>query len=121
MSFIDSNGLAWEQHTMGVAPLVSLSAKSATNSVPAVLDATVVRTTAVLAITSSAGTASGAVTLQGSLDGVGFYPIGSAVTVPAASASSVTVTTGTGFRYLRAVISTVIGSGTVTVSVGASG
>ncbi len=109
-----------EAITHGLPPIVSLSAKSATNSVPAILDAKVVRTTAVLQITSSAGTASGAVTLYGSLDGAGYYPIGSAVTVPAASASSVTVTTGTGFRYLKALITTVIGSGTVTVSIGAS-
>jgi hypothetical protein len=122
MAFIDSNGLAWEQHTTGVTPLVSLSAKSATNSVPVVLDGVVTRSTAVLVVNSSAGVSAGSVQLYGSLDGTNFYTLGSAVSTSSASTVfAPVVVTSTPFRYLKAVIATTITGGTITATVAASG
>jgi hypothetical protein len=121
MSFIDANTLAWEQYTTDLAPLVSLSAKSATSSVPVVLDATVVRSAAVMSTTTSAGVSAGGVQLQGSLDNANWFNLGSAVSTSAASTTTQTVVSSAYARYFRAVISTAITVGTVTVSIAASG
>jgi hypothetical protein len=122
MSFIDSNGLAWEQRTSGVAPVVSLAGKSATSSVPVVLDGTVVRTNATMVVTSSSGVSAGAVTLQGSLDGTNWFALGSAVSTSSASTTfTPVVQTGVLVRYVRAAITTTITGGTISAVVGLSG
>jgi hypothetical protein len=122
MSFIDSNGLAWEQRTSGLAPVVSLSGKSATSSVPVVLDGTVVRTNAAMVVTSSSGVSAGAVTLQGSLDGTNWFALGSAVSTSSASTTfTPVVQTGVLVRFVRAAITTTITGGTISAAVALSG
>jgi hypothetical protein len=79
MSFIDSNGQSIESHSLGVQPIKSLSAVSATGAGTA-LDGVVSRANAVATITSSAGTSAGSVVLEGSLDGINYITLGSAVT-----------------------------------------
>jgi hypothetical protein len=122
MAYVDSLGNQIAVHTLGVAPIVSLSAKSATSATPAVLDALATRTTAVMVVNSSAGVSAGSVQLYGSLDGTVWYTLGSAVSTTSASTTfSPVVVTNTPFRYLKAVIATTITDGTITASVGASG
>jgi hypothetical protein len=121
MGFIDSKNVSFEQYTTGVAPLVSLSAKSATSSVPVALDGVVIRQNAVMVVTTSAGVSAGSVQMQGSLDGTNWFSIGSPVTTSAASTTTVATSTSAFARFVRAVIATTITGGTVTVSVGLSG
>lgn len=107
--------------THALPPIVTLAAKSATSSVPVALDGVVLRFNAAMQITAATGVTSGAVTLQGSLDGSNWYAIGSAVTLTAAG-TQVASSTSVAFRYLRAAITTTIaggGSPSVTVLVAA--
>jgi hypothetical protein len=118
--YIDSKSIAYEQHTLGVAPVVSLSAVSATGP-GAVLDGVVVRQNALMSVTTSAGVSAGSVQMQGSFDGVAYFPLGSAVSTTSASTTT-QVVVSTGFtRFVRANIATAITGGTVTVSVGLYG
>lgn len=122
MAYVDSLGNTLGVYSLGIAPVVSLSAKSATTSTPAVLDGLTTRTTAVMVVSSSAGVSAGSVQLYGSLDGSVWYALGSAVSTASASATfTPVVTTSTPFRYLKAVIATVITGGTISASVAASG
>jgi hypothetical protein len=56
--YIDSHSIAIEQHTLGIAPVVSLSAVSATGPGTA-LDGVVVRQNALMSVTTSAGVSAG--------------------------------------------------------------
>jgi hypothetical protein len=123
MGFIDTNSIAYEQHTLGVAPVVSLSAQSATSATPTVLDGVVVRQNAVMAVSTSVGVSSGSVQLQGSLTGAAnsWFNIGSAVSTTSASTTTTVTSTSAFTRFVKAVIATTISGGTVTVSVGVYG
>jgi hypothetical protein len=122
MAYIDSRGVAIQPETLGITPVVSLSAQSATSATPTILDGLSTRTTAIMVVNSSAGVSAGSVQLYGSLDGTVFYALGSAVSTSSASTTfTPVVTTSTPFRYLKAVIATTITGGTITASVGASG
>jgi hypothetical protein len=120
MAFTDSNSLAYEQHTLGVPPLVSLSAKSTTGP-GAALDGVVVRENALMSVTTSSGVSAGSVQMQGSFDGANYFALGSAVTTSAASTTTQVVVSSGFTRFVRANIATAITGGTVTVSVGLYG
>lgn len=122
MAYIDSRGVAIQPYTLGLTPLASLSAQSATTAIPAILDGLSVRTTATLVVNSSAGVSAGSVQLYGSLDSVAWYTLGSAVTTSSASSTfTPVVVTNTPFRYLKAVIATTVAGGTISATVAASG
>lgn len=123
MGFIDANSIAYEQHTLGVAPVISLAAQSATSATPTVLDGVVVRQNAVMAVSTSAGVSAGSVQLQGSLTGAAnsWFNIGSAVSTTAASTTTAVTSTSAFTRFVKPVIATTITGGTVTVSVGLNG
>jgi hypothetical protein len=122
MSYIDSRGVAVQPQTLGITPVTSLSAQSATTATPTVLDGLSLRTTAVMVVNTSAGVSAGSVQMMGSLDGVSYYNVGSAVsTTSASTVLTPVVVTNTPFRFLKAVIATAVTGGTITASVGASG
>jgi len=123
MAYIGANSNTIEAHTLGLPPIVSLSAVSAVGA-GAVLDGLAVRQNAVMAVTASAGVASGDVQLEGSLDGVNFFNLGSAVSTTTASTTTAVTVTNALVRFVRAAITTVIAgteTSTVTVSVGCNG
>jgi type 1 fimbria pilin len=118
----DPFGNSVEPSTVGMAPIVSLSAVSAVGA-GSVLDGLAVRTNAVMSTTLSSTATGGAIQLEASLDGVNFWAVGSAVT-PTSAGTSATTQTNVFARYFRAHVTTAIagtGSPTVTVSVGVSG
>lgn len=119
MAYVDIYGNEIQAYTAGLPPVESLTTASATNATATVLDAVTVRANSILVVVTSAGVTAGDVQLQGSLDGVNFYAIGSALAVSAAN----TVYTGTSTtraRYFRAVVSTTITGGTVSAWIGAT-
>lgn len=121
MAYSTPDGGSIQATTNGVPPIASLTAASATSAVGAVLDGVTVRQNAVISVTSSAGVSAGSVQLLGSLDGVNFHALGSAIsTTSAATTTAVTVTNAL-VRYVKASIATTITGGTVTVSVGLAG
>ena len=120
MAYIDSLGNGIAPYTLGIAPVVSFTSKSTTGAGTA-LDGLAVRANAVMVVTSSAGVSAGSVALQGSLDNVNWFSLGSAVTTSAASTTTPVVVTGAYARYVRANVATAITGGTVTASVGVSG
>ncbi|TPG31757.1 hypothetical protein [Mycolicibacterium hodleri] len=120
MSYSDSLGNAISPYTLGISPAVSFSAKSATGPGTA-LDGLAVRSAAVLVVTTSAGVSAGSVQLQGSLDNVNWYSLGSAVTTSAASTTTQVVVASAYSRFVRANVATAITGGTVAASVGLSG
>jgi hypothetical protein len=120
MSYVDFLGNSVQASTNGVRPIASLTAVSATGGGTA-LDGLAGRTTAVIAVTTSAGVSAGSVALQGSLDGTNWYALGSAVTTSAASTTTAVIVTGTAARFVRANAATTITGGTVSASVGLSG
>jgi hypothetical protein len=98
----------------------SLSAVSAAGS-GAVLDAGDCMSDHTMVVTSSAGVTAGAVQLQGSLDGVNWFNLGSAVSTTTASTTfAPVVISNQPVRFLRANITTAITGGTVTAVVGMS-
>lgn len=117
-----TSGVPITVQTQGLAPAASLVAQSATSATPVVLDALSTRTTACMVVTSSAGCSAGAVQMQGSLDNVSWYSLGTAVsTTTASTVFTPVVTTTTPFRFVRALITTTITGGTISATVGASG
>ncbi|HZY60578.1 MAG TPA: hypothetical protein VFE56_12500 [Candidatus Binataceae bacterium] len=120
MAYIDSLGNGIAPYTLGIAPAVSFTAKSATGPGTA-LDGLAVRANAVMVVTTSAGVSAGSVRLQGSLDGTNWFSLGSAVSTTAASTTTQVVVTGAYARYVRANVATAITGGTVAASVGVSG
>ena len=122
MSYPDSRGVAVQPYTLGITPVASLIAQSATSATPTILDGLSLRTTAIMVVTSSAGVSAGSTQLYGSLDGNAWYTLGSAVSTSSASATfTPVVVTNTPFRYLKAVIATAISGGTISATVAASG
>jgi hypothetical protein len=121
MAYVDSLGNHLGVYSLGVAPVVSLSGKSATSSTPVVLDGLSLRTVATMVVTTSSGVSAGAVQLQGSLDSVNWVNLGSAVSTTAASTSTQVSVTAANARYFRAAITTTITGGTISASVGCSG
>lgn len=120
MAYVDNLGNSVQANTNGVAPIASLTAVSTTGGGTA-LDGLAVRTTAVMVVTTSAGVSAGSVQLQGSLDNVNWYSLGSAVTTSAASTTTSVIVTGTATRFVRANVATAITGGTVSATVGLSG
>jgi hypothetical protein len=120
MSFIDSTGQTYEAHSLGVQPIKSLSAVSATGAGTA-LDGVVSRANAVATITTSSGVSAGSVVLEGSLDGINFITLGSAVTTSAASTTYTVASTSSFFRFVRARVATLISGGTISAWVSLSG
>jgi hypothetical protein len=106
--------------TLGVPPVVSLTNVSATGAGTA-LDGLSVRQNATIAVTTSAGVSAGSVQLQGSLDGVNFFDLGSPVSTTAASTTTQVVVSNAYARYVRANVGTSITGGTISASVGLSG
>jgi hypothetical protein len=66
MSYIAANNNAIEAHSLGLPPIVSLTAVSVTGAGVA-LDGLCVRSNAVATVTASAGVSAGSVQLTGSL------------------------------------------------------
>lgn len=120
MAFDSVSQLPISLHSVGMEPAVSLSAVSAVGAGTA-LDGAVVRSAAVLSVTTSAGVTAGAVQLQGSLDGTNWFSLGSAQSTTTASATTQTVVSSAYACYVRAAVTTAITGGTVTVSVGLTG
>lgn len=119
MAFSAPNGNLVQAFTESLPPIVSLSAVSAAGA-GTVLDGLVIRESAVIAVTTSAGVTAGDVQLQGSLDGANWFNLGSAVSTTTASTTTQTVVSNAMARYFRAAVTTAITGGTVTVSVGVS-
>lgn len=118
--YTDSLGNRIGVYSLGLAPAVSLSAKSSVTNGSA-LDGLTARPTAVLSVTTSAGVTAGAVQLQGSLDGTNWYDLGSATSTTAASTTTQTIVSSAYARYVRAAITTPVAGGTVTASVAVAG
>jgi hypothetical protein len=117
--FNDPTNSVWNQNTSGVSPAVSLTAVSATGP-GTVLDGVVSRLNASMQVLAAGSPTAGSVQLQGSLDGVSWFNLGSAVTTSAAGVSQVTVTNAL-TRFARANVATAISGGTVTVFVSLNG
>jgi hypothetical protein len=119
--FYDAAGqVSVNQYTQGVRPAVSLTAQSTVQN-GSVLDGGVVRANAVISITTNGATTGGVVALQGSLDGVNFYALGSPVTTSTGNTTTAVLVQNAYARYVRAAITTAIVGGTVSVSVGVNG
>jgi hypothetical protein len=103
--------------THGLPPVLSLSA--VTTGTGLAIDGQVVRNIVVMTVTGSTGVTAGAVQLQISNDNVNWANEGSPVTVTASDTTN-NVNTGVYARFARAVVSTTVTGGTVTVSVGVS-
>lgn len=71
----------------------------------------------IVAVTS-AGVTAGGVQLQGSMDGVNWYPLGAALPCAAASTTFFQAATGIPARFVRGNISTLVAGGTVDVWIG---
>jgi hypothetical protein len=122
MALYASHGVSVDAFTTGIGPVQALAAKSATTSVPAVLDAGTVRPNATLVVTTSSGTSAGVVALFASMDGVNFWAVPSAtITTSAASTTSQVTSTSAYGRFFQAKITTVITGGTITAWVAAAG
>jgi hypothetical protein len=75
-----------------------------------------------MVVTSGAGVSAGSVQLKGSLDGVNWFNLGTAVTTNAANTTfAPVVIANQPVRFLRADIATVITGGTVSATVASSG
>lgn len=97
----------------------SLTNQSALNTNGTAINGGTVRGTAYMVVTSGAGVSAGAVQLQGSLDGVNWFNLGSAVTTNAASTTfAPVIVSGTAVQYVRATITTGITGGTISANVG---
>lgn len=122
MGYYATNNVSVEAHTLGVGPVKSLAAQSATTATPVVLDAGTVRPNATLVVTTSAGTSGGVVQLQASMDGVNFWNVSSAsITTSAASTTSQVTSTSAYARYFQAKITTAVVGGTVNAWIAAAG
>lgn len=113
------NGVAntIEAITYGLPPVHSLTAASATTATSTVLDGVVMRSNSLLVVVTGAGVSAGDVKIQGSMDSVNWYAIGSPLAVSAAN----TVYTQSGTtpaRYFRALVSTAVTGGTVDAWIG---
>jgi hypothetical protein len=118
VNYYDSAGNL--QFGSGILPFTSLSAVSAVSNGSGV-DGGVCRMNHAMAVTTSAGVASGVVQLQGSFDGTNWFnmPGSSSVTTNAATTTfAATVTCPA--RFVRAAITTIIGGGTITAVVGSA-
>ncbi len=95
-------------------PLVNtiVAGTSATGAGTA-LDGAVPHSTHTLVVLTSAGVASGVVTLQLSLDNTNWFSFATTITTNAATTVFSQTATGA-FRYVRANITTIIGGGTIT-------
>jgi hypothetical protein len=120
MSYIDSLGNGIAPHTLGIAPVVSFTAKSALGA-GAVLDGLSVRSAAVLVVTTSASTSAGSIQLQGSLDSINWFSLGSPVTTSAGSTTTQVIVSSAYARYVRANVATAVVGGTAAASVGLYG
>jgi hypothetical protein len=120
MSFITSTGETIQSHSLGVQPIKSLVAVSATGAGTA-LDGVVSRANAVLTVTTSTGVSAGSVVLEGSLDGTNFVTLGSAVTTATASTTYTVASTSSFMRFVRARVATSITGGSVTACVSLAG
>jgi hypothetical protein len=120
MAVSDQFSGAIVQNTYGQPPMVSLTAVSATGGGTA-LDGLVIRTTGVMVVTSSAGVSAGSVQMQGSLDNVNWFNLGTAVSTTTASTVFPPATATGAFRYVRANVATAITGGTISAAVGVTG
>jgi hypothetical protein len=84
MAVSDQFSNAIVQNTYGQPPLVSLTNVSATGGGTA-LDGLVTRTSAAMVVVSSAGTSAGSVQMQGSLDNVNWFNLGTPISTTTAS------------------------------------
>lgn len=116
---VRANGISTEAYSAGTAPVLSLNAVTTGNG--SVLDAGVVRSTAVWSLTGGTSVTAGAAALQGSLDGANWYALGAAVTVPTTATTTQTVETSAYARFYRVVVSTTVTGGAATASVAAFG
>jgi hypothetical protein len=80
-----------------------------------------VRANATMAVSTSAGVSGDSVQLLGSLDGNGWFNLGSAVTASSASTTTSVVVTNAMVRFLKASVASTITGGSVTVSIGLNG
>ena len=120
MAYIGPNSNTIEAYTTGLPPIASLSAVSAVGA-GTVLDGLAVRQNAVMTVTTSSGVSAGDVQLEGSLDGVNFFNLGSAVSTTSASTTTQVTATAALVRYVRAAVTTAITGGTISASVGVNG
>lgn len=101
----------------GGNPVKSLTAKSAAGTAGTACDNGFVRAYHTLQVTTSPGVTAGKVLLQGSLDGVHFFALNTAITTVAATTTYGKWST-VAARYVRAFITAAITGGTVTAWVG---
>jgi hypothetical protein len=122
--YYDSRGTAGTPvtpQTQGIAPATSLTNVSAVSSGTA-LDGLSLRSTVAMVLNSSAGVSAGSVQLQGSLDNVNWYNLGTAVsTTTASTVFAPVVVSATAARYARASVVTAITGGTISATVAVSG
>jgi hypothetical protein len=118
--YTDSLGNAVAVYSLGLAPAVSLSAKS-TVSTGTALDGLTIRENVVLTVTTTARVSAGTVVLQARNDGVNFYAVsGASISTTTASATTSVVATNVFARYVRAAITSAITGGQITAKVGVS-
>ncbi|CAM5737129.1 hypothetical protein MAUB1S_01794 [Mycolicibacterium aubagnense] len=120
MAISDSSSNAIVQNTSGTVPALSIAAGTSAVGAGAPLDGGAVRTTAVMQVTAAGTPTAGAVQMMGSLDGAGWFNLGSAQSITAAG-TTVTVVTNTATRYVRASVTTAITGGSVSATVGLAG
>lgn len=98
---------------VGAGPVTSLSAATTGNGTA--LNGGAPHSNHVMVATTSSGVSAGAVQLQGSLDNVAWVSLGSPLTCAVASTTSAQAQTAQPYQYLRAVVTTTVVGGTVTV------
>lgn len=105
--------------TSSELPLVSINAGQAIAN-GAALDNKSCRANHTAAVLSSAGVTAGTVQLQGSLDGVSWFPLGAALNINAAGTVFTVSVGAVAARFIRAQITVGITGGTVTATVGSA-
>jgi hypothetical protein len=107
----------WSAVSSGKTGLAVLNGVTTGNSTAVALDSGASIRTATMVVRGSAGISAGAVQLQGTLDGTNWYNVGSPVT--AVASANVGFTAPLHATQIRAVVSTTIVGGTVTVDLAA--
>jgi hypothetical protein len=120
MAYVGPGNNTVQAFSYGLPPAVSLTAVSTVQAGTA-LDGLCVRANAVISVTTSAGVTAGAVQLQGSLDGVNYFNLGSAISTTTASTTTAVLVQNAFARFVRAAVVTAITGGTVSASVGLNG
>jgi hypothetical protein len=103
---------------VGAGPVTSLSAVTTGNGTA--LNGGCPHNNHTMVATTSAGVSAGAVQLQGSMDNVNWVSLGSPLTTAVASTTTAQTQSAQPWQYIRAVVTTTIVGGTITVLVASS-